>query len=231
MFVLIFWRPGAAVLHEAVVSKLTRQAAVATFRQLQLRHNPPLFGERRERDFDLLNEIRRNASLARRASEVFLCCAANRRLREKAINIVRANTGERTDDVKFGRAASDSIPQSSGNRAFAVLHARRDLSEQHIALCEMREPFTNLAKSPLLQRLEFRFRFTQRGHSRERDEHGIIETLGMPWIDFGNLSERRGRPPFRQFVAYFSRPLLLTTDDTDFTDFFLIRRLCVVRGE
>src|SRR5216117_746590 len=40
--------------------------------RLQLRHNPPLLGERSKRDFEFFNEARRNAGLPGSSGEVFL---------------------------------------------------------------------------------------------------------------------------------------------------------------
>src|ERR1017187_7123141 len=95
--------------------------------------------------------------------------------------------------MQLRRAASNPILQSSCNRTFAVLHARRDLREHHVTFSEMSETFPNLAKFPHFQRIKLRVRFTHRSHADKRDWHGIIQPLWMPWIDCRNLfrSEER----------------------------------------
>src|SRR5207249_11520749 len=113
-----------------------------------------------------------------------------------------ADVRQRTNNVKLRRAAAQLVLQPASDRAFPVLHARRDLGEQHVALREMCETLADFAEQTFFRELEPRLRLAQRRHWHESHRHGTIEVFRMPWIDFGNRAERSGYPPFRKFVAH-----------------------------
>src|SRR5262249_15535494 len=56
------------------------------------------------------------------------------------------NSCARADDMKFRRSKSETIQQSATNRVLTVLHTRRDLRKNDVAVFKIRIPLLDLAE-------------------------------------------------------------------------------------
>lgn len=87
-----------------------------------------------------------------------------------------------THDVQFRRPAAESVAQAGCDPAFSILHARRDLREQHIPIRKVRVARSNFFQIALLRCVELRARFAYGRHGNERHRQRIVEIARVPGI-------------------------------------------------
>ena len=104
---------------------------------LDLRHDPPLFLQRRQRDFVVLQEVAAHALLACGSSHVLRAFFAKAGPRHEVVDELWQNFFARAKDVKLRRTKADAVEKIRSDARFTVLEARRDFRDENIAITKV----------------------------------------------------------------------------------------------
>jgi hypothetical protein len=107
--------------------------------------------------------------LAHGAGHVVCSLAPKARTRNEVVHVLRINTVTRAQDVELGRAESDAVSKAVRNSHLPVLHARRDLCEQHVTVTEICEALLYFGVWAVLRRVHATRAGLNSRHWYERD--------------------------------------------------------------
>jgi hypothetical protein len=112
------------------------------------------------------------------------------------MNPVSGYLGTGTQYVELRGAKADAVTEPAGDSMFAVLHARRDLGEQHIAFLEVGVPLAHLRVGLGLGPGDDAFPVANRRHGDERcgGVIGADKTRRSSGVDLAHVAQPRPAP-------------------------------------
>lgn len=135
-------RPGQ---HEALDRLVELQEEL-----FDLRDDAVLFAGGGKREGVIRNKARWNTLLPDGPGHVVLGLVPKGQARDEAVNVLRSNPFLASEHVELGRAECDGGGKLRHDGHLAVLHARRDLGEEHVAGDEGRVALLHLTIGPQL---------------------------------------------------------------------------------